>query len=66
MLLVVDAAERHVVREPRSHYGEQNEWGNSIDRLRANLRPSPLARRQNAEVNARRLLELRESISQAN
>ena len=41
------------VAESRALYGEQDEWGNSIANLRANLRLTPLERLRRAEEMAR-------------
>lgn len=36
------------VAEPRSPYGDQDEWGNSIDALKANLKLTPMERLERA------------------
>ena len=48
---MADAPDR--VAETRNPYGEQDEWGNSIASLRANLRLTPLERLRKAERFAR-------------
>lgn len=46
------------VAEIRTPYGEQDEWGNSIADLRANLKLTPLERLRKAEAAAKGLEEL--------
>ena len=45
-------------KEERRDYGEQDEWGNSIASLRANLRLTPLERLRRAEQAHNSLREL--------
>lgn len=54
------------VRETRRDYGEQDEWGNSIASLRANLKLTPLERLRKAENAARSLRELRDALKRTN
>ncbi|MEO7453292.1 MAG: hypothetical protein ABIV13_00840 [Fimbriimonadales bacterium] len=46
-------------KEERRDYGEQDEWGNSIASLRANLRLTPLERIRKAEAFARSVFKIR-------
>ena len=47
------------VRDKREKYGEQDEWGNRIADLRANLRLTPYERLQKAERYAKAALILK-------
>jgi hypothetical protein len=46
-------------KEERRDYGEQDEWGNSIASLRANLKLTPLERIRKAEAFARFVFKIR-------
>jgi hypothetical protein len=49
-------------KEQRRDYGEQDEWGNSIASLRANLRLTPIERIRKAEASAKAVAELRRAL----
>jgi hypothetical protein len=48
--------------EQRRDYGEQDEWGNSIASLRANLKLTPIERIRKAEQSQRELNRLLNAI----
>ncbi len=54
------------VAEQRSPYGEQDEWGNSIADLRANLRLSYYERLCKAERSAKAMRELLDAFGPSN
>jgi hypothetical protein len=49
-------------KEQRRDYGEQDEWGNSIASLRANLKLTPIERIRKAEQSQRELNRLLNAI----
>jgi hypothetical protein len=51
--------EKRRVEEDRREYGEQDEFGNSIDNLRANLKLTPIERISKAEAMARFIAKFR-------
>jgi len=52
------------VAETRNPYGEQDEWGNSIADLRANLKLTPLERLRKAERFSRFVKKYRGAANQ--
>jgi hypothetical protein len=46
-------------KEQRRDYGEQDEWGNSIASLRANLKLTPTERIRRADAFARSVAKIR-------
>lgn len=53
---------RDEVAEKRAKYGEQDEWGNDVATLRANLRLTPTQRILKAQRAAESLQELRRAL----
>ena len=62
MRRIIALEEKPKVKETRSPYGEQDEWGNDIAALRANLKLTYAERLVRADRAAKSLYELKNAL----